>query len=131
MIKAGWSLEVTSWENDGDCYNTERFEGLFKEEVQWRVNVLKALMGRPQYHRQDDLDREDYLKLASYLPNDMLEDVSFEVDEDEGYCEVHDVVSDVVHQMIGSPYEAEGTRVVESYKVHYIPFDIPEATNLF
>lgn len=43
VIKAGYRLSVTSWENDADNYNTEIVDGLSKSEVQLAVDLLNLV----------------------------------------------------------------------------------------
>jgi hypothetical protein len=46
IIKAGYVLTYSSWENDGDYYKEHRFEGLTKEEVEDTIEFLKIFVSK-------------------------------------------------------------------------------------
>lgn len=54
-VPAGFSISVTSWENDGDDYRTETIHGLTKNEVNDWIKVLSLFS-----HAVDDLGNNDY-----------------------------------------------------------------------
>lgn len=41
-IPAGYILEITTWENDGDAYMTDRKEGLTKEQVKLYLDICRG-----------------------------------------------------------------------------------------
>lgn len=43
VIKAGYRLTVTSWENDADNYNTVVVDGLTKDQVELAVDFIKLV----------------------------------------------------------------------------------------
>ncbi len=49
-IKAGYRLTVTSWENDGDNYNTKSQDGLTKEESVFLVELITLFKSRHNRH---------------------------------------------------------------------------------
>ena len=110
-IKLGWMLQVTSWENDGDCYNTKTLDGLTEDEVRAKVALCKVLhsIGKEPH------DANTVYNIAAKL----------------GILE--DEVEDGIYELIGFS-DADGggfLRVCESWKVYYIPFDLPKMTNQF
>lgn len=115
MIKAGYVLEITSSENDGDCYNTKRFDGLSLEEVRWRVAVCDYLANSVG---QEHLDEHHVIAIYNMLP---AHDRTAESVDDE-----YDIVSDVVYNLVGFGYESELPRVCESWRVYFIQSDIEE-----
>lgn len=45
-IKAGYAVEITTWENDADAYNTVRFDGLVKDEVEFYLAIARLFTSR-------------------------------------------------------------------------------------
>lgn len=45
-IPAGFQLQVTSWENDADCYNTVTYSGLTREDCAFLIDVAKLFQSR-------------------------------------------------------------------------------------
>lgn len=45
-IQAGYRVTITSWENDGDAYDTNIIEGLSKERVEFIVALCKLFYSR-------------------------------------------------------------------------------------
>jgi hypothetical protein len=43
-IPAGYVLEITSYENDFDFYNTKRLTGLEETELQWHIKFLEFVV---------------------------------------------------------------------------------------
>lgn len=41
MLKQGYLLEVTTWENDGDYYQTKQLSGLTKNQVTFLVTLME------------------------------------------------------------------------------------------
>lgn len=110
-IKLGWMLQVTSWENDGDSYNTKTLDGLTEDEVSAKVAMCKVLHSLGQESRDANTVEEIASKLS------LLEDE----------------VEDGIYELTGFSEAAGGEylRVCESWKVYYIPFDLPDMTDKF
>ena len=109
MIKAGYAIEITSWENDGDCYNTKRFDGLTLDECRWRVAVCDYLH---KYMCQEDINEEHVIAIYNMLPE---ADRTAESSDDQA-----DIVSDVIYNLVGYEYEGGLPRVCESWCVYFI-----------
>lgn len=107
-IKLGWMLQVTSWENDGDCYNTKTLDGLTEDEVRAKVALCKVLHSIGQEPHDANTVEEIAAKLS--------------ILEDE--------VEDGIYELVGFA-NGEYLRVCESWKVYYIPFDLPDMTDKF
>lgn len=117
MIKAGYAIEITSWENDGDCYNTKRFDGLSLEDCRWRVAVCDYLH---KNMRQEDLNEEHVIAIYNMLP---AEKRDAECIDDQ-----YDIVSDVIYNLVGYGYESSLPRVCESWSVYFIQSAIEEVS---
>lgn len=110
-IKLGWMLQVTSWENNGDFYNTKTLDGLTEDEVRAKVALCKVLHSIGQEPHDANTVEEIAAKLDLF--------------EDE--------VEDGIYELTGFS-DADGDeflRVCESWKVYYIPFDLPDMTDKF
>jgi hypothetical protein len=119
MILAGYTIEVTSWENDGDFYNTKRIQDLTLNAVTWLVELAKLIQARE--NRQDDLTQEE----AEDWFTNIRAKVGCTYDlEEPALDETYDYVSNIVYEMLG--YGEYGTRVLESYKVYYFPENVEE-----
>jgi hypothetical protein len=114
MILAGYAIEVTSWENDGDFYNTKRIQGLTLNAVTWLVELAKLIQARNRENRQDDLTLEE----AEDWFTNIRAKLGCTYDLEEHSLEdIYDHISDLVYEMMGgSEY---GMRVLESYKVYF------------
>jgi hypothetical protein len=133
-IQAGYLLQVTSWENDADFYNTKSLDGLTKSQVQWRIAFLNALK------EDDSFDDESvpYVDIAAKITNELgIECVIWNdnvpdypnglEDEDaqrEYYC-------GLAYDMLGATEYGCGRRIVDSYSVYCIPDKLEDITSEF
>ena len=130
-IQSGYLLQVISWENDGDYYNTKSIQGLTPEQAKWRIEFLKALA------LDDSQDESDvpYIEIASKITNglgiecctwyDNIPEYPPYNDEDD----LRDYYSSIAHDMLGG---AEyGRRHLDSYNVYCIREEIPDISNEF
>jgi hypothetical protein len=138
-IKAGYRLTVTTWENDGDNYNTEIKEGLEKAEVYFLTDILK-LFDRSSWNGPSDFGNmyepsdDEIYRLAVAIRSVAVKHEEWvkanaewlldEIPEDEdGRPEYMDGAYDFLYDLgIGSGEFY--TRVCESFKVEYTPNDI-------
>lgn len=138
-IKAGYRLTITTWENDGDNYNTKVLEGLDKADVQFHVDILK-LFDRSSWNGPNDFGNmyepsgDEIYRLAvairkvavkhEALVREKAEWLLDEIGEDEDeQPEYMDGAYDFLYDLgIGSGEFY--TRVCESIKVEYTPTDI-------
>lgn len=134
-IKAGYRLTVTSWENDGDHYNTKVSEGWTKDEVAFLVPFIKTtcdLLGN-EYEPEDSVIEKATSKILKVVDDhpsvhesDKLKCYFTPATEDEKSSEYYsplEGVSELIYDFVGSS-ECSWTRVCESIKVEYIPQDI-------
>lgn len=105
-IKKGFYLEVTTWENDGDHVKTEahRFDSL--EEFEVALEVVKAMC---------DLHSDDsflyYEDGVDKLLSTMSEKAGFDV-------------TDLALDLVGTQYESNYYRVVDSYSSYFVDRDV-------
>lgn len=139
-IPAGYQLHVTTWENDGDHYNTEIISGLTEADVRFLLDVAKQFgsrnsttpglgNGSVKGEQLVALLRE---KLADHpeISDDIKQVWSEGSDEDIAY----DILTDL---LLGTPQE-EGyfdelyfCRVFDDFKVYYFPETIKDVTQSF
>lgn len=113
-IKAGYELKVTSWENDGDCYNTKSIQGLTKEGC-LRLVMFCEEVSQSRWESNSALV-ENALKnetVKTLLTKHFSEDYDFK----EEYLE--DYTSELLYELIGNSYESDYPRVLESYEVYF------------
>lgn len=124
VIKSGYRITVTSWENDADNYSTHIRDGLDEHEARFHVDLLKLL--------EDSCNNSD--KFGNmYDPEDSemeaFDEACLEVfkkwDEAEEIKEKYDACNhalDIISEYTG--YSDFYTRVVESIVVEYVPQEI-------
>jgi hypothetical protein len=136
-IPAGYQIQVESWENDGDNYNTKVISGLTEDECSFYAAVCDYFGQRGN----------DFL----FVPN-ILKDLQVIFDKykfgfDEGMArEWHSVLADdydlseLTNDILGYPSECyysmgddkkEFFRTVESYRVYYIEREMPDLSREF
>lgn len=132
-IKAGYRIEVVTWENDADNYQTHSWDGLTKEKV---IELMKYLkLHKKPYHsdgfgnmyepQKQQISKYEKALWEIYSNNTSVWDSILGVGEDEVE---EDYVLDWFHDCVG--YEtgvSRGeffTRVVSSIAVTYTPVDI-------
>lgn len=143
-IKAGYRLEVLSWENDGDNYNTKVLDGLSIRQVQFFTKLCKMLKSKNSRGDTANFgnmyapsDEEVAAYIAAVRP---LARAYVDVINCEGYTETDieddedlgDRLYDFTSDLIGNS-EYYYHRVVESFSVQYVPEDIElqDVTNQF
>jgi hypothetical protein len=114
VIEKGYTLEVTSWENDGDNYNTESMTVETLEEARRIYRVCTELF-------------KSCNKSEGGIGNSMsgeCEDVIEEYIKDNPELNLdEDTISNLAYELMGSS-EYYDYRVCESVSVTYSPEDI-------
>lgn len=144
MIKSGYQLHITTWENDGDNYSTQIFSGLTEADVKFYVHIVTRFASRndwvdtglPKLGNQ-----YNKLEILIDLANEALAanpDISKNIRDSwnsyiEGeYCE--DII-ELYNELLGVPgeyYDDYGfCRVFETLKVFYFPTEVEEVTKRF
>lgn len=134
MIKAGFMLEITSWENDADNYQTIQISGLTKEKTQLYINIIKLF--KCNHYSNDgnfgnlyDEYESDTVKKASDAVVALL--LAFdEVDGEDERTHALEEISDYMTQFLGCG-ENFVFRAYDSHKVYFVPTDIEEVTGEF
>lgn len=123
IIKAGYRITVTSWENDADNYNTVTIDGLDEQEARYHVDLLKLIksshcndktvFGNMYEPRDSEIKAFEeaiegvFYKHGKSFPPDMTLDIAM------------DILSD--YTGYGEGYT---TRVAEKITVEYVPEEI-------
>ncbi len=134
-IPAGYRLTVTSWENDGDNYNTKTLDGLTLDKVSYLVDLCKILDYASNtkgnfgnLYEPSDIDTLGFfgeVKTIIHNHPSVLADFltlveGMEPIEDEAY---YDYASEDLYELslVGGEFF---TRVCESFVVEYVPREI-------
>jgi hypothetical protein len=123
IIRKGYRITVTSWENDADNYNTLSRDGLDQKEVECYVEMLKLLKGSYCNDKKvfgnlyEPRDHEVAEFEAAIRP--IMDKHGIKYDDDYPA----DTFCDLVGEFTGYG-EGYMTRVVESLVVEYVPEDI-------
>lgn len=129
MIKKGYQLRVTSWENDADNYNTVSLDGLSKEDVEFYLNFIKVFRELDLENRCDepitDEEAASFREKISDLYNGNIPEKFKEWLGSDGYAIV-ELSSDVL-----SGSTDFTTRVYDSHEVYFFPEDVNEVTDQF
>lgn len=116
MIKQGYMVQITSWENDGDCYNTKTFDGLSQMQTISLVAFCEFLQ---EYgSEQPSASDIDFSKFVQF--NDYAGFSGWDSEASQEYFE------ELAYEVVGCGYETEYLRVLESYKVYNVPADMQE-----
>jgi len=159
MIKKGYQLTITSWENDGDAYKTQIISGLSQEKLKFFIDVMsnffwnhrfaETLVKGKYYHGgnknisdekvveiiNDTLSRYPDVKEEIMTEYDLgHENDEFEEEWDrEEYISVsyRKIITDLLGHPVSEYYDKDFVRVACEYQVHYIPLDVEDVTQLF
>jgi N-acetyl-anhydromuramyl-L-alanine amidase AmpD len=127
-IKAGYRLEVVSWENDADNYNTKVIDGLDKETCQFYIDLVKLTGKNAKFGNMYEPSDKEFKEFTAALVKVFQAHGKPTEDEDE----VHDEAIDIIGDMLGNS-EHYHTRVMDRYKVCYLPVEVElqDVTNQF
>jgi hypothetical protein len=140
-ISAGYQIQATSWENDGDNYKTQVISGISSPDVQFYVDLANTF-NRSQSVKglgNSWLSEERFSSIISDLLT-VNPDISKELRErftisSENDYELDNIYEEVC-EIIGFPgegYQEDGMffRVVEDVKVYYFPDQLPNLIGCF
>ena len=127
MIKQGYFVEVTSWENDADFFNTKRLSGLTKAEAKFLVGILNVI----EDARDDDTQKVNWSEVAK-TSNQLIVNLGavswptlfeyFEHNHEEG-------LEALVGDLLG--YDEMGRlRTLDSTEVYHTPITLQPVTTL-
>lgn len=127
-LKAGYTIKVISWENDGDNYNSKSAGGLTREQTQFYVDICNLMSGEfgnmydPSESEIESLNLEVKRICELHLDtvHELFEDTRGMTEIDLEMC--GDIFLDVRYDFFGS--SDYYTRVLSELTVTYIPHDI-------
>jgi hypothetical protein len=136
IIKKGFRVTVETWENDADNYNSGSVEGLSRQEAAFLVDFVKLFRSKNNHHSRgignmyDPNDSEiekafervkEVVEKHRNTVEDSEEIKQYFFDDEGDVCEDGWVeYADELTLSGGEFY----TRVMDSYKVEFIPEDI-------
>lgn len=148
-IPAGYRVSVTSWENDGDNYNTEILEGLSKEAVMFIVAFCHKFWSQNDHthpgcfgnmYEPSDAKLDAVIFSLRDLITTNLTTISeiLECDPDEvaeGFDDdvLEDIINEVHDSLFGCGSDGFRFRVFDSIKIEHIaaPIVMLNVTNEF
>ena len=133
LYRAGYLIRVTSWENDGDNYNTKEIQVDTEQEARDLVDFCN-LFGSKSFYDEDDIGnlcdgeyeparpvfRKFYFNHPGFV-NLTLTDYKNAEQETDAIC---DAMMEVAYDLGLSGGEYFYTRVCESVVVYHIPADV-------
>lgn len=127
-ISAGYRLTVSSWENDGDNYNTKVLDGLSREECAFYVDLCKLLQGSTTSDRLANLyePSDAELKMLGAALQGVARNHSTEITQLENIDDIElvsDQLMDVLYDLglTGAEFH---TRVCSKWMVEHLPVDV-------
>lgn len=145
-IKPGYMIKITTWENDGDNYNTVSKEGLTADEARFYWEVAHLFTSK-NYRQEEAVTygnadvgtvREEVNDSIGLIAQRFREkglgipkDWDIEAYEDKEWLEKYgdDFYSDSLYDIVGIWCEGEYYRVFESAEVFLIPEAIKNVTD--
>ena len=138
-VKAGFMVEIETWENDGDFYATKTLQGLTENDVKFCVEVCEYFDRYGNDIINWDVVHEAMLPIA-VKHTDLSSDTTKKLWQAILDCNEDDL-SDNISDLLGSEMEDHGCygdgasfyRTIDSVKVFYTPVDIflENVTNKF
>lgn len=130
-IPAGYQLLVTTWENDGDCYNTVSFSGMTFDDVVFYVKFLKVMqrIGQKTMNKalpivKDAMEKDFNERLVrSFIGANEL--------EEEYTYPLEDFIVDFTYETVGTGYESDHLRVVEDWEIYFHEKELVALTKQF
>jgi hypothetical protein len=127
MLKAGYHIQIASWENDADHPNTTTTVVQTGNEVhfyaKWMQLFKTARDGGNDDEHFGNMPEHDWTEAIGNRVLELTNNLRREYGLDEFEDTYH--ISDVLYEIFG-PSEYCTYRVFERMRVYHIPFDIPE-----
>lgn len=138
IIKPGYRLSVTSWENDGDHRRTEVRDGLTKEQAMFWVDICKLHYSRNNFENKGfgNLFEPNTGEQSAYAAAvtgvlfkhpAMIDTLGIELNADAGETlamAVYDAPLEFAYEVGLAGTEGQFTRVLESFTVELVPIQI-------
>ena len=135
-IPVGYQLQINTWENDGDNWNTDTLNGLTREDITFYLDICN-LFAAEKTHQEGwfgNGERDDEnLKMFVERMADVISrhpNISTNLKEDWEIGN-HDAICDLTQDLVGSCGDGEYWRVFESAVVYYFPEEIQDITSQF
>ncbi len=132
VIPPGYRLTVTSWENDGDNYRTKTVEGLSEGRLRYYVDLIKRFASSSNGGLErgfignlfEPNEREEQIYLKAMIEVLKTHRNEFNFEDDEALETYADCIGDQILYSLGLTGGDFFTRVMESFKVEYVPHEI-------
>lgn len=126
-LKKGYLLSVTSWENDGDNYNTVILDGLEKEDVDFYLNFIIIFIKLNLENRCDEGITDEEVE---QFKNEINKVYGNDIPEKYKDCAVdcYSILSTISDVFSNSEF---CTRKYSSHSIYYIPEEIKDISKDF
>lgn len=126
IIEKGYTITVTSWENDGDDYNTLSKTVNTKEEARKLYKIYTELCKSEVIG--NSMDGESTQTIINYVNNnkELFLDIDWDIINSKDEDDAQDYLMDYFHELLDLLGSSEyyDFRVCESCIVNYSPEDI-------
>ena len=131
LYTAGYLIRITSWENDGDNYNTKELQVDTEQEartVSALCDLLRADFGN--MYEPCDEDRQEFEQAVAAVPgikdfvSSLFPDIEPVQENPECGFGYMDAIMDILYDLGLAGSEHYFTRVCESVEVYRIPADV-------
>ena len=152
-IPSGFQLQITTWENDGDCYKTQVFSGLTEADVKFYLSIARKFKSRntglhcerrpAENYGNGSITADEMIKMFNKAVEDnpdisenikhMVENCKDEYQDDdeyrgEGYYQVLIELLGYTEEYGAGPFFC---RVFDKATVYYFPEEILDITKEF
>lgn len=110
VIKKGYMIEVTTWENDGDNYKTSSVDGLSQQELRVLYDYCNRFSSKTTYTKAGFGNSERHGEVEQL--------------QDEIYNAFGEQIQAAAYKLVGTWCDGEYYRVTEEIKMFYVPQDI-------
>lgn len=128
LIKNGYQLSVTSWENDGDNYKTVVTNGLSEEDVKFLIHLGQnfSIKNNNNDDGYSDETVECFVEESLEKFPNVTQSLAEEANNNGRFF-----VEKYILSYASEGYEHEYCRVFDSYDVNFISSDCPDVTKQF
>lgn len=151
-IPAGYQLHITTWENDGDAYNTKIVSGLGLDDVTFLVALAKKFKSCHNHIEsglgnggttRNQLVNAIESAMSEHMPNKKLQDeingfITIQDENDEDDNNGYYIYEWLVETILGYPVEElyrydyeRFCRVFDSFNVFYYQTEVKNVTENF
>lgn len=113
-IKKGFYLEVTTWENDYDHVKTEEFR--FDSLQEYKI-ALAAIVAMSELTANSSVRYKEVAKMTVNLAESLSSELADSAIDS-------DYLLELIVDMVGTQYESDYYRVVDSYSSYFVDRDV-------